>query len=156
MGDSRFNQSFTPLVDRGGMPSSFIDACCRSAQRPRKTGKLFDWEEHMIDPHVQQLTELLALKDRIIELLEGRVEQERSAYAYIHQKLLDGADNYATIERLEELAEQRRLDYMNQCQELAERREFSVYGNGSPWRFACWLMFKDLWPFSIWYRRHDR
>jgi hypothetical protein len=83
----------------------------------------------MLDPQVQ---ELLESKDRIIDGFRILCEEQR-----------------VVMEKL-------RLAYMNQCKELAARREFSVYADGSPWCFARWLMFKDVWPFSIWYHRHDK
>jgi hypothetical protein len=108
----------------------------------------------MTDKSTQQ--QLLDARGRLIELLESHCEQLRLGYDKMQQQLRDEMGKDAIIEQLEELAEQRRLDYMNQCKELAARRESDKHIDGAPWRFACWLMFKDLWPFSIWYHRFDR
>jgi hypothetical protein len=36
--------------------------------------------------------------------------------------------------------------------ELAQHRERERYIDGERWGFALWLMFHDLWPFSMWYQ----
>jgi len=37
--------------------------------------------------------------------------------------------------------------------ELAYHRQFE--SRQEPWRFALWLLLHDLWPFSVWYHRHE-
>lgn len=75
-----------------------------------------------------QLQQLLDVKDRIIEQQEEK------------------------ITLLEELAESRRLHLMHQCKELAEHREFSLAFE-QPIRAVTWLLFHQVWPFSLWYGR---
>lgn len=58
-----------------------------------------------------------------------------------------------------ELYEQLRVAMEKQIErqrlELAEHRQWYRFAKSEPWHFACWLMFKDVWPFSIWYHRFD-
>jgi hypothetical protein len=77
-----------------------------------------------------QFQQLLDVKDRIIEQ-----QQEK-------------------ITLVEQLAEARRLHLMAQCKELAQHREFSLAFE-HPIRAVCWLLFHQVWPFSIWYGRHE-
>lgn len=77
-----------------------------------------------------QFQQLLDVKDRIIEQLEEK------------------------ITLLEQLAESRRLNLMFQCKELAQHREFSLAFE-HPVKAVCWLLFRNVWPFSIWYHRFD-
>jgi hypothetical protein len=133
MGDSRFNQGFSTLVEQGRgytFDPSLMRAAGLRRDPERPANFLIGGGNNMTDKTVQQQS--LESKNRIIEGFRILCEEQRM------------------------VCEKLRLAYMNQCQELAERREFSKYSSREPWRYACWLMFKDLWPFSIWYRRHDR
>jgi hypothetical protein len=78
----------------------------------------------MIEPQMQQL---LDVKDRIIEQ-----QQEQ-------------------IVLLGELAEQRRLAFLHQCNELAQHRRFDAARNNLfGFFFFCFL--RDVWPFKLFWK----
>ena len=39
--------------------------------------------------------------------------------------------------------------------ELAPHRVWDDYSRQQPWRYCMFLMLKDVFPFSLWYHRHD-
>lgn len=39
--------------------------------------------------------------------------------------------------------------------ELAPFRTWNSFARREPWRFALYLLLKDIWPFSLWYGRFE-
>lgn len=42
-----------------------------------------------------------------------------------------------------------------QHNELAELRHRAYLVDNDPLGFALWLILHEIWPFSVWYRRHE-
>ena len=40
--------------------------------------------------------------------------------------------------------------------EIAPHRIWTSYARRQPWRFALFLLLKDIWPWSMWYGRGER
>jgi len=56
---------------------------------------------------------------------------------------------------LGELAEQRRLAHLHQCNELADLRKYH-FVNNNRWGFLLFMLVGDIWPFALLYRRFER
>jgi hypothetical protein len=39
--------------------------------------------------------------------------------------------------------------------ELAPHRQWNSFARREPWRFALFLLLKDIWPFRWWYGRFE-
>lgn len=73
------------------------------------------------------------------------------------QQLLEAKDTIISkqqeaITLLEQLAEARRVAFVNQCKELAEHRQFDN-SHKHPWLFFWFCLLRNVWPFSLWYGR---
>jgi len=61
----------------------------------------------------------------------------------------------ATIKLLEGIVDSQKERLALQHNELAERRFRDHLVDESPWGFAAWMLLKDVFPFSLWYHRHE-
>jgi hypothetical protein len=80
--------------------------------------------------------------------------------AATYQKLLSAKDTLIDqlneqVMLLGELEEGHRLHQLAICEELATHRDLHRFIAKGPWSFFVWLCLHDVWPFSVWYGRHE-